>query len=164
MLPVVRARLRSLDPELFLSEVVELPDLRSASVLDERFPVVVLAAFTLVALSLSFVGVFGVVAASVGRRTREMAVRQALGADGRGVLSLVVGETLRLIAAGTAVGVGAAIASSGLLESLLFGVSPTDVATLATVAASVVAVGAVVALAAAMRVLRLEPAAALRRP
>ncbi len=111
---------------------------------------------------LALVGVYGVVSYSVAQRGREIGIRLALGADGRLVLRSVVGEGLRLAIAGCAIGVVAALGTSRLLRSQLFGVSATDPLTIVAAVATMVAVAVAASLAPAWRASTLSPAVVLR--
>jgi putative ABC transport system permease protein len=123
---------------------------------------VLLSAFAASALLLGGLGLYGVMSHAVGQRTRELGVRVALGASRRDVLSLVLGEAMRLALAGTALGLLGALALSRLLASLLFGVSGRDAPTLAA-AAMVLALAALLAsLLPALRAARVDPVVCLR--
>jgi putative ABC transport system permease protein len=127
-----------------------------------RFAMALLLAFAVIALVLSAVGLYGVIAYSVTQRTREIGVRVALGADRRSVERLVVGAGLRLTASGVVVGVAAAFASTRLLSGLLYGVSPADPASFVAIALLVVAVALLASYLPARRAVRIDPIAALR--
>jgi predicted permease len=127
-----------------------------------RFAMALLAAFSTVALVLSGVGLYGVIAYSVSQRTREIGVRVALGAEPRAVTGLVMGSALRLALAGVAIGAAAAAASTRVLESMLYGVSASDPATFAAIALLVGAIALVAAWVPARRALRVDPTEALR--
>ncbi|HTY40830.1 MAG TPA: ABC transporter permease [Thermoanaerobaculia bacterium] len=129
---------------------------------DRRFLLLLVGAFAAAALGLAAVGIYGVVAFSVARRTSEIGIRMALGARRADVLRLVVGEGARLAAVGLALGVAAAFAVTRLVESLLFGVSPTDAVTFAGVAALLGAVALLASYLPARRAMRLDPNVALR--
>jgi len=115
-----------------------------------------------VALLLAFVGIYGVVACSVASRTGEIGVRLALGGSPVQILWLVVGQTLRTTAIGLAAGLAAALALTGLIVRLLYGVGPRDPATLAVSAAVIAAAGLLAGLLPARRAMRIDPAIALR--
>jgi predicted permease len=127
-----------------------------------RFAMALLLAFAVIALVLSAVGLYGVIAYSVTQRTREIGVRVALGADSRNVERLVVGAGLRLTALGVVLGIGGALASTRLLSSLLYGVSPADPASFGAIALLVVAIAFVASYMPARRAVRIDPVAALR--
>jgi len=127
-----------------------------------RFAMALLLAFAVIALVLSAVGLYGVIAYSVTQRTREIGVRIALGADRRSVERLVVGAGLRLATIGLVVGVGAALASTRLLSGLLYGVSPADPASFVAIALLVVATALLASWLPARRAVRIDPITALR--
>jgi predicted permease len=127
-----------------------------------RFAMALLLAFAVTALVLSAVGLYGVIAYSVTQRTREIGVRVALGADHRSVERLVVGEGLRLTTVGLVVGILSALASTRLLASLLYGVSPADPASYVGIGLLVVVIASVASWIPARRAVRIDPVAALR--
>jgi ABC-type antimicrobial peptide transport system permease subunit len=120
------------------------------------------ALFAGLALVLALAGVYGVLAYSIARRTSEIGVRIALGAEHRRVVRMVVVQGMRPVVCGVAVGLAATFWLSQLMASLLFGVEPRDPATYAAVTTVLVVVGALACYIPARRVLRVEPAAALR--
>ncbi|HYX22125.1 MAG TPA: FtsX-like permease family protein, partial [Thermoanaerobaculia bacterium] len=130
---------------------------------DRRFLLLLVGVFAGAALLLAAVGIYGVVAFSVARRTPEIGIRMALGAERADVLRLVVGEGARLAAIGLAAGVVASVAVTRLVSSLLFGVSATDPATFAGVAALLAAAALGASYLPARRAARLDPSIALRR-
>jgi predicted permease len=127
-----------------------------------RFAMALLLAFAVIALLLSAVGLYGVIAYSITQRTREIGVRVALGADRRSVERLVVGEGLRLATVGLVVGLLSALASTRLLAGLLYGVSPADPASFVGIGLLVVAIASVACWMPAQRAVRIDPVAALR--
>ena len=132
------------------------------SLAPSRFAMALLTAFSLLALILSAVGLYGVIAYSVTQRTREIGVRVALGADARSVRRLVVGGGVRLAALGVAIGVVAAFATTRLLSSLLYGVSPVDPASFVGIGALVVAIAVAASYIPSRRAVRIDPMEALR--
>ena len=134
----------------------------SSAVDARRYPLVLMAAFAIAALTLAVIGVYGVIAYSVAQRVRELAIRTALGAQSSDVLRLVVGRGRALAAAGVAVGVPAALVLSRALGSLLYGVSPSDAWTYVTVAALLAIVAGLASYLPARRATRVDPALALR--
>ena len=129
---------------------------------DRRFLLLLVGVFAASALVLAAVGIYGIVAFSVARRTQEIGIRMALGAERRDVLRLIVGEGARLAVAGVALGLAGAFAVTRLVASLLFGVSATDPATFAAVAALLAAVALLASYVPARRAMRLDPNVALR--
>jgi len=123
--PALRDRLRAADPDVPV-RIRTLSSVVHASLGERRFVMLVLGGFSLTALILAAVGIFGVVSYSVARRTREMGIRVALGADPDGVLRLVMAAAMRMVAAGLVVGVVGALVVTRVMRSLLYEVSPTD--------------------------------------
>ena len=134
LLPVVRAVVADLEPQIPLAGVKTLEEHVARSVAEPRFLTLLLGGFAALALLLALIGVAGTVAYGVARRTREFGVRLALGAQVRDVVRLVVGSAARLLLVGLVLGLGAAFAFSRLLDSLLYGIAPTDPITYLTVA------------------------------
>jgi putative ABC transport system permease protein len=158
----IRAALREVDEAMVPSNVRTMEDLKAASVGERVFLVVLVLGFGVLALTLAAVGVYGVLSLLVTERTREIGIRLALGASPGGLVALILKHALVLTALGVAGGVVAALALSPLVASQLYGVAPTDPATLAGVAAVLLFVAIVAALAPAARVLRVDPVRTLR--
>ena len=122
----VRRAIHEVDPELPVEDVRTMEQIAAESAKSRRWTLVLLGAFAMLALGLALVGIYGVMAWSVERRTREIGIRVALGAGPRRVAWLVLGEGVRLCAMGAAIGVVGAIAARRVLTVLVFGVSTTD--------------------------------------
>lgn len=129
---------------------------------DRRFLLLLVGAFAAAALALAAVGIYGVIAFSVTRRTQEIGIRMALGAGRADVLRLVVGEGAKLAVTGVAIGIAASFGITRLLSSLLFGVIATDPITFAGVAALLCLVALVASYIPARRAMRLDLNTALR--
>jgi predicted permease len=127
-----------------------------------RFSMALLGAFAVVALLLAMVGLYGVIAYGVTQRTREIGVRTALGASSSAVARLIVGDGLRLVGAGLAVGLAAAAATSRVITSLLYGMSPLDPVTYLGISGVVVVIALIATYAPARRAMRIDPMEALR--
>ena len=162
MTAAVRDEVRRLDPEVPAAEVRDMDGIVADSTRDRRLNVMLIAAFGGLALLLAAVGVYGVLAFQVAQRTREMGVRLALGASRGGVLALVLGEGMRLVAIGLLVGLVAAAALGGAISGLLFGVEPRDLTIFAAVPAVLLAAGALASYVPAQRATRVDPVVALR--
>jgi predicted permease len=134
----------------------------SASLGSRRFNVILIAFFGVTALLLATAGVFGVMAYSVTRRTREIGVRVALGAGARDILGMVLGQGLRTTLVGIAIGLGGAFALTRTVQSLLFGVTATDPITFAAVIALLTAAALLACYIPARRATRVDPMVALR--
>jgi ABC-type antimicrobial peptide transport system permease subunit len=160
--PEVRRVLLELDPSLSLGPIIDMESLTSVGVLPQRMGAWVTTSLGLLALVLSGMGIYGVVAHSVSRRTREIGIRMALGAERTGVLRMVILGALRFTWPGLLVGGVLSLAIGRLLRSFLLGVSPMDPAALLGVCTglSVMILGASVV--PARRAAGVEPAEALR--
>ena len=139
-----------------------MDDELSSSVSRRRFGVTLLTAFGAIAVTLSAIGLYGVLAFIVAQRRREIGVRMALGARPGDVVADVLAQGLRLTAIGVVVGLVLAIATTRLINSLLFATSPTDMLTFAAVSSLLVVVAAAASLLPALRASRVDPLIALR--
>ena len=127
-----------------------------------RFQSFVMTVFAGIALALASIGLFGVLASLVGQRTQEIGVRMALGAQSKDVLRMVIGEGIRMVLLGVAIGVAGGIALSRSLASLFFGVSPTNPTTYLEVAFLMLGIAVIACLLPALRAIRVNPMVALR--
>jgi putative ABC transport system permease protein len=143
-------------------QVARLDDLVSRSVGPRRFVMLLLELFSAIALVMTAVGIYGVIAYTVAERTREIGVRAALGATRTDIARLVVGNGLAVVAIGLAAGCAAAFALTRALESSLYGVSPADPVTFACVALALLAVTLIAQAVPVLRATRVDPAVALR--
>jgi predicted permease len=162
IVPEVRALVNGVDPSLPISNVRTLEELVTASVATRRLTMMLLVIFAGLALALALAGIYGVLSYSVTRRTSEIGVRLALGAEHPRVLRLVIGQGMRPVVIGALVGLGAMILLSKLMTNLLFGIQPYDPLTYGSVLAAIVTIAALACYIPARRVLRVEPATALR--
>jgi len=162
IVPALREAVHAVDPDVPFQDVRTLQDLRSENLARERFETFLVGAFAFLAVLLACVGVFGVLSYAVSRRTAELGVRMALGARAGDVLRLVAGKGAVLVTIGTMLGLGAALGLTRLLEGLLFGVSPTEPATLAVSTGTLVVVALAASVLPALRAARLDPVRALR--
>ncbi len=158
----LRDIVRDLDPELPVYGVEPLRRTLGRSIAGERFTMLLLGTFAAVAIVLALIGIHGVLAYLVARRTREMGIRLALGAERRSVLLLVARQGARLALAGLTLGLLGALAATRLLDSLLYGVTAADPATFAAVAAFVFAAAMLATFVPARRATRVAPLEALR--
>ena len=158
----VLAAVHRVNPDQAVSDVRTLDDVLSNSVARPRLQLVLLATFAGMAVLLAAIGVYGVLSYSVLQRTQEIGIRVALGATGRNVVRMVLTEGFVLLTIGLALGIGAALLLTRLLESLLFEVQPTDPLTFFSVTVILVVVALMATLIPARRAVRVDPMVALR--
>ena len=156
-----RGILQDLDPEI-PSRIRTFSQVYAASLGSRRFNVVLTGFFAITALLLATAGVFGIVAYSVSRRTREFGVRVALGARSVDVLRMILGQGLRTIFVGVAIGVAGSFILTRTVQSLLFGVTPTDPVTFGGVTLLIVGAALLACYLPARRATKVDPAVALR--
>jgi putative ABC transport system permease protein len=159
----VRNVLRTLDPAVPAYGVSTLPALIARASAQQVFVMRLLTAFAVIAILLAAIGLYGVVSYGVSQRTREVGVRVALGAQRRDILRLVLGRGLSLVAAGVAGGLAIAMIVTRFLGTLLFGVSPFDLATYAAAAVLLSLVGLIAHWFPVRQALRIQPTVALRQ-
>ena len=158
----VRAAVREIDPEQPVADVRTMEQWMARSLEVRRAPMALLTIFGAVALVLSAVGIYGVLAYGVTQRVREFGIRQALGADRGSILSLVLKQGLLRVTIGVALGLAGALALSSYLESLLFGVTSRDLPVFAAVTIVLFAVAMLACYVPARRATRVDPMVALR--
>ncbi len=158
----VRKAVQSVDKDEPVSSIRSVDELLSQATADPRFRTLLLGIFSGLALLLAVVGIYGIMAYWVSRRTHEIGIRMALGAKGNDVLRMVVWHGMRLTLVGVALGLAGAFALTRLLASLLYGVRPSDPETFAAVSLLVIAAAFVASYVPAWRATRVDPIAALR--
>jgi ABC-type antimicrobial peptide transport system permease subunit len=158
----LREALRPIEPNLPTEGLRTLQTLVDRAVSPRRFVVVLLGGFAAFALALALIGVYAVISYSVNQRQLEIGIRMALGASPGMVQRLVLGETMRMAAAGVALGLVGGLALTRLAASLLYGVTATDPLTFATVVLILTGVAALAGYVPAWRAARIEPMSALR--
>jgi putative ABC transport system permease protein len=158
----IRSEVLKLDKEQPVSDIKTMEQVLAASVSQQRFSMLLLAVFAVVALTLAAVGLYGVMAYSVTQRTHELGIRMALGASSRDVLRLVMGHSLLLTTIGVAIGLVAAFFLTRLMASLLFGVSASDPLTFVVIAVLQMFVALAASFVPARRALKVDPMVALR--
>jgi putative ABC transport system permease protein len=162
LISAVRSQVARLDKEVPVYDVAPVSDLISHSVARQRFELLLLEAFSSLALLLAAVGVYGVFAFTVARRSNEIGLRIALGAHPRGVLRLVMSQGMRLIITGVLIGLVASLALTRAMAGLLYRISSMDPLTLVSASTALLAAGALAGWFPARRVLSVDPMIALR--
>jgi putative ABC transport system permease protein len=158
----VREQVNQLDPQLSVAKIYPMDHYVAASLAEPRLDTVLLGVFAAVALLLTAIGLFGMMAYNVAQRTHEIGIRVALGAQPVDVMRQIIRQAARLALVGLAVGLPAAFVLTRLMESLLFGVTATDPPTFVGVALLLAGVCLVAAVVPARRALRVDPMVALR--
>ena len=159
---VVREQLNEIDPSLPLADVRLMEDVLSRAQARPRFLTLLLSLFSIVALAIATVGIYGVVSYSVARRTKEFGLRMVLGAQGGDVLGLVMKQGAGMVAIGIVAGLATAFALTRLMASLLFGVTATDLPTFAAVTVVLFGVALAACYVPARRATRVDPIQTLR--
>ena len=158
----LRREVRAVDPNEPVFGVRTMEEVVAAALAERRFTMLLLALFAVTALLLSAIGIYGVMAYFVTQRTHEIGIRMALGASPGDVVGMVLGQGVRLAAAGVAAGIIGALAVTRAIATLLFGVSPRDPATLVALAGALTVVALVACYVPARRATRVDPIRALR--
>ncbi len=162
IIPAIRTAVAAAAPGVLLYQVGVLAGAVETALATERFTTLVLSAFATIALMLGAVGVFGVIAAEVGQRRKEIGIRMALGAATTRVVWMMLRTTLARALAGLVVGVGITVAIARSMTSLLFNIAPTDPASYAIVIAAVLGLAVLGTLIPVLHAIRQSPLAALR--
>ena len=162
MFPTLRAEVRKLDPNLPIYQMKTVEQQKDDSLAIERLAAALSSSFGVLATVLAAVGLYGVMAFLVARRTREIGIRIALGAAGRNVVWLVTREVLMLVGIGVAIGLPVAFAVTRLLASQLFGIGPYDPVVIALAILGLAGAGAISGYFPARRATRVDPIQALR--
>jgi putative ABC transport system permease protein len=157
-----RKVIQELDRELPVSQVRPMATVIRQTFARQQFSTVLLGSFSLASMLLAAVGIYGLLAYSVSQRTREIGVRVALGAEPGSITRMVVASGARMVVAGAAAGLAAALALSGLMKSLLFGIGPRDPLTFIAAPAIFLTVALVAAYVPARRAAKVSPMEALR--
>ena len=158
----IRAEIRRAAPNLPIESTVTMDEAVAASVAPPRFRMMLLVLFAITATLIATCGIYGLMAYAVTQRRREIGVRMALGAERRDVLRLVLTRALRIVIAGLIVGLAGAAGVTRVLQTFLFGVTPTDPIAFTIVTLLLMAVGLMAAWLPARRATRIDPCAALR--
>lgn len=158
----LRQSLGKVDKQVPILELQTLAQELSQSVAARRFNFFVLGIFSATALILALTGIYGVISYVVNQRTSEIGIRMSLGATPAGVLGMILAEGMLMILGGILLGLGGALGLSRILSSLLYGVRPTDMDTLAAASITFACVGLLACLVPALRAARIDPVLALR--
>jgi putative ABC transport system permease protein len=158
----LRATVRSIDPLLPLTQVQTMEQVVSESEASRRFNTVLISSFAVAAVLLAVLGIYSVIAFSVASRVQEMAIRMTLGSQRSAIVGLVIGSGAKLAAIGCVIGLAGAAAASGLLRSMLFGVSPFDPLVMTFAAIGVLLLTVVASTLPALRAASIDPMQALR--
>jgi predicted permease len=158
----IRAQLRNLDPDMPFAEVQTIDELVADQTGGQRFTTIMLAAFALIGLTLAVIGTYGVISYLVSQRTRELAVRLALGAHPLNILWLILRRGLGMAVLGSLIGLFGAWATRRVMGQLLFGISATDPVTFAAAAALLVVVSGVASGIPGIKAMVIDPLQALR--
>ena len=158
----VRDAIHSIDKDMPLSNVKSMDDLLEISLGQRRLSMILLGAFSAIAMLLASIGIYGVLAYSVTQRSRELGIRMALGAARGRVLRLVIGQGMVLAVIGIAIGLVGALALTRLLAAQLYSITPTDPATFVGVSFLLATIALVATLLPALRATRVDPVVALR--
>jgi putative ABC transport system permease protein len=153
---------RTFDPRLLVMRTRTMGEVVSGALSRPRFNLLLVGSFAVLALTLSAVGIYGVVAFIVTQRTREIGVRIALGARAENVIRLVLGEGLTPVVAGAGFGLGAAALATRALRTMVFGITPLDPVSFASSPVVLVTVAAMACLVPVLRATRVDPIVALR--
>ena len=159
---VVRRRISEYDSHLLVLRIRPMDDVVSGALARPRFNLLLLSSFAIVALALSAIGIYGVLAYLVTQRTREIGIRVALGARPGDVLRLIVREGMMPVIAGASIGVAVSVAAGRVIRSLLFGVTPADFVSLTGAPVLLAGVALLACYLPARRALHVDPMTALR--
>jgi putative ABC transport system permease protein len=162
MIPAIRSQVFSIDKEQPVFDIMTMDQRIAKSVASSRFVMLLLGTFSILALVLAAVGIYGTMAYLVTQRTQEIGIRMALGAQKLDVLKLVVGKGMILAVIGTVIGLAAALALTRVMQSLLFEVTPTDSPTFVVVSLVLLIVAFIACYIPARRATRVDPLLALR--
>src|SRR5262245_37291950 len=162
LVSAVRSEVKKLDRDLPVYNIRTMDQVLGSTLGLERFTVFLLSVFAAVALALAAVGIYGVMSYAVSQRTREIGIRMALGARRSDVLTMVIGQGIKLALAGVLIGLGGTLALTRLMKPLVFGVSATDPLTYVTIVSLLTLVALFAALVPARRATKVDPMIALK--
>jgi putative ABC transport system permease protein len=158
----VRGAIREIDPDQPIYSIRTMNEIRAESVAGERLNLTLLSLFAGIALVLAIVGIYGVMSYSVTQRTHEIGIRMAIGARPRDVFKMVLGQGMKLALLGVVIGLVSAFALTRLMETMLFGVEPTDKLTFAAISIMLITVALLACYLPGRRATKVEPTISLR--
>ncbi|HEY3581043.1 MAG TPA: ABC transporter permease, partial [Pyrinomonadaceae bacterium] len=158
----VRAAVKEIDPDQPIYNPRTMNEIRAESVAPERLNLTLLSLFAGIALVLAIVGIYGVMSYSVTQRTHESGIRMAIGARPRDVFAMILGHGMKLTLLGIVIGLAAAFGLTRLMETMLFGVAPTDVTTFTAISVLLVTVALLACYLPGRRATKVEPTISLR--
>jgi predicted permease len=162
LVPAIRDAVRDVDSNLPMFDIKTQRQRSDESVTQERLFATLASFFGVVALLLACIGLYGVMSYAVARRTNEIGIRMALGATAPGVTLMVMRETMLVVGIGVVIGLGAAVATTRLVATMLFGLAPNDSLTISVAVLLMIAVAALAGYIPARRASKVDPMIALR--
>jgi len=159
----IRRIVRSIDAGIPVADLTTLHEIVDSSMTAERFSMLLLSAFGLLALLLAAIGIYGVISWSVMQQTAEIGIRIALGAQRKRILLMVLGQGARLAGAGIGIGIVIAFATTRLMARFLYEVQPTDPATFVAVSLLLAAIAMLASYLPARRAVHIDPMKAMRQ-
>ena len=158
----MRAAVKEIDPDQPIYNPRTMHEIRAESVASERLNLTLLSIFAGIAFLLAIVGIYGVMSYSVTQRTHEIGIRIAIGARPRDVFTMILGHGMKLTLLGVVIGLGLAFAATRLMETMLFGVAPTDITTFSVISILLISVAALACYLPGRRATKVEPTISLR--
>jgi predicted permease len=162
LVATIRREIQAVDKNLVIGDFYTVPEMLDDYLLDERLLAKLSSFFALLALLLACIGLYGVMSYDVARRTHEIGIRMALGAQRRDVVGLVMRETMLMVAIGVIIGLGASLGATRLIASWLYGLKPNDPLTIALAGLLLLMVAGLAGYLPARRAARVDPMVALR--
>jgi ABC-type antimicrobial peptide transport system permease subunit len=162
MFDSIRRMNQQMSSEQVVFKTLTMNQIVASSLAQRRFSMILLATFALLALVLSSIGIYGVISYLVARRTQEIGIRMALGADRLDVVRMILRDGIKLAALGVGIGIVCAIGLTRLMANMLFGVSPTDPLTFFAIPVLLMIVALLACYIPARRAMRVDPVIALR--
>ena len=162
LIPAIKNVIHGIGKDQPIYNVETMQEIASESMSAQRFPMILLGAFAVLALLLASVGIYGVISYSVTQRAHEIGIRMALGAEKQNIFRMIIGQGLRLALAGLVIGIAAALVLTRLLANLLYGVKSSDPLTFIAVSTLLTAIAVLACYIPARRAMRVAPMVALR--